>query len=281
MTRPYVGTGTYILRHEAERDFFEVAGKLAAVGFEGVELLGFFGKAPAEIRRKLGAAGLRVLGDHVPVGDFLADPDRIIAERLEAGCGYLTIAHREGEFSPNTGGWSAMLKDMEFLIDRCRKGGLVPQYHNHGWDVRAAPGGKPYADALLDTLGGVGLCFEPDLGWMAYSSADPADYLRRYGPLCKVIHLKDVYAQDYAQVRLPPGDRKGDPANGGFEFRPTGYGTVNLPRLMPLCLAPDPEWLVIDHDLAYERNPYEDLRLSLEYVKNLLRIAGPGAAEAL
>lgn len=278
MTTPYFGTGIYILRREAERDLFEVTGKLAALGFEGVELLGFFGKAPAEIRGKLETAGLRALGDHVPMEDFLADPDRIIGERLEAGCGYLTIAHREGTFSPHTEGWSAMLKDMAILIGKCRKEGLIPQYHNHGWDVRAVPGEKPYADTLLDALGGEGLCFEPDLGWMAYSSADPADYLRRYGHLCKVIHLKDVYARDYAQVRLPPGDSKGDPANGGFEFRPTGYGTVNFPRLMPLCLAPAPEWLVIDHDLAYERDPYEDLRLSLEYVKNLARIGRAGTA---
>ena len=45
---------------------------------------------------------------------------------------------------------------------------------------------------------------------------------------------------------------------------------LDLPRLMPLCLDCQPQWLVMDHDLAYERDSFEDLRLSLEYTRSLL-----------
>ena len=67
------------------------------------------------------------------------------------------------------------------------------------------------------------------------------------------------------------------PARGGadrghFEFRPTGYGVLNLPKLMPLCLDCEPAWFVMDHDLAYERDPYEDLKLSLDYTRALLKM---------
>jgi sugar phosphate isomerase/epimerase len=274
MVSPLLGSGTYIVRKEAEADLFEVTGNLAALGYQGVELLGFFGKPPAEIRRRLEEAGLRALGDHVGIAGFLADPDRVIGEHLEAGCGYLTIAHQEGQFLPGGEGWSAMLKDMAFLVGQCRKAGIVPQYHNHGWDLSPLPGGTTYVDQLLGALGGEGLCFEPDLGWMVYRSADPAAYLRRYPSLCRVIHLKDVYADDYSRVTKAPGERRRDPGNGGFEFRPTGYGTVNFPRLLPLALDCAPQWLVVDHDLAYGGDSYGELRLSLEYVKNLLRIHG-------
>ena len=57
------------------------------------------------------------------------------------------------------------------------------------------------------------------------------------------------------------------PETGFFEFRPTGYGLLNFPKLMPLCLAFNPAWFVPDHDLAYERDSFEDLRRSYEYVK--------------
>jgi hypothetical protein len=34
-------------------------------------------------------------------------------------------------------------------------------------------------------------------------------------------------------------------------------------------LNPLPEWLITDHDCAYERDMYQDLKISLEYVRNL------------
>ena len=47
---------------------------------------------------------------------------------------------------------------------------------------------------------------------------------------------------------------------------------------MPLCLACRPDWLVMDHDMAYDRDPYGDLKLSLDYTRELLRVTA--AAEA-
>ena len=66
--------------------------------------------------------------------------------------------------------------------------------------------------------------------------------------------------------------QRGTAERGHFEFRPTGYGVLNLPRLMPLCLRCHPEWFVMDHDLAYERDIYSDLKLSLDYVRGLLSL---------
>ncbi len=260
------GVGTYILRKEAEKDLNGVLERLAAIGYDGVELLGFFGREPSDIRKKLDALGICALGDHVPYDAFLSEPDKVIDEHLEVGCGYVTIAHQQGQFVPGTQEYGDMLTGMRALIAKCLHKGLTPQYHNHGWDVLGDPS---YADSLLGDLAKDGLCLEPDLGWMAFSRADPAAYLKRHGAHCPVLHFKDVYADDYAAITKPAGDLKGDPANGGFEFRPTGYGTVNFPALMPLCLACDPKWMVVDHDLAYERDTYEDLRLSLEYTKAL------------
>jgi hypothetical protein len=48
-----------------------------------------------------------------------------------------------------------------------------------------------------------------------------------------------------------------------------------LPRLMPMCLSCAPEWFVMDHDLAYERDSFADLKLSLDYVKTLLSLYCP------
>lgn len=264
------GVGTYILREEANKDFFGVLEKLSEIGCDGIELLGFFGMKPADIKKKLDALGMEALGDHVDIAAFLAEPDKVIGDHLEAGCSYLTIAHSEGKFIPGTADFTSMLEDMRLLIGKCLSAGLTPQYHNHGWDARGNPS---YIDALMDGLRADGLRLEPDLGWMVYASADPAGYLRRYSDCCPVLHLKDVYADDYALSLSKPGDKRRDPDNGGFEFRPTGYGTVNFPALMPLCAACKPVWLIADHDLAYERDTYYDLKISIEYLRALVKVS--------
>ena len=127
-------------------------------------------------------------------------------------------------------------------------------------------------DIILDSCEKDGLCLEPDLGWMITAKADPSAYLHKYINRCPVIHLKDVYAEDFSKTGDGGGltEQKALPEKGYFEFRPTGYGLLNLPKLMPLCLKCNPEWFVVDHDAAYNRDIYADLKLSLDYTRNLL-----------
>jgi len=49
-----------------------------------------------------------------------------------------------------------------------------------------------------------------------------------------------------------------------------GYGILNFPGLLNKIKACEPKWLLADHDLAYERDSYFDLKISLEYMKNLI-----------
>lgn len=117
--------------------------------------------------------------------------------------------------------------------------------------------GKAALQYILDNTRPETLALEPDLGWMEVGGGDCAWYLATYRDRCPVIHLKDYYSSDNSKLGRV---RDFVPARGGadrghFEFRPTGYGVLNLPKLMPLCLSCEPTWFVMDHDLAYERDP--------------------------
>jgi sugar phosphate isomerase/epimerase len=127
----------------------------------------------------------------------------------------------------------------------------------------------------MDSVPSEALSLEPDLGWMAIAGASPLEYLVRYKDRSPVLHLKDYYATLPAGTAIPGdiaalGNNRGTLEQGCFEFRPTGYGIMNYPALMEPMLACNPEWIVLDHDLAYERDPYQDLQLSLDYVKALI-----------
>ena len=89
---PLIASPLYILRDHAAQDLNAVLAKLAELGFDGVELLGFFGHTPADIRRTLDGLGLKALGNHVPWADLSARPEDVLADHQTLGCGYLTVA---------------------------------------------------------------------------------------------------------------------------------------------------------------------------------------------
>lgn len=273
ITKIKIASPLFILRNEAQKDLFAVLEKLSALGFDGVEFLGFFGKSPREIREKLDSLSLKAVSNHVGANEFIKDPDKVINDHLEIGCGYITISWSDGSIKPGMDGFDAIIKNIGCLARLCRDKGITPLYHNHAFELLTNP---PMLDIIIDSCNKDGLCLEPDLGWIMTGQADPAAYLRKYADRCPVIHVKDVYAEDFSKIGSG-GDltaRKANPDAGYFEFRPTGYGLLNLPKLMPLCLKCNPEWFVVDHDASYDRNIYADLKLSLDYTRNLLAIAG-------
>jgi Xylose isomerase-like TIM barrel. len=247
LTKLKIACPLYILRHEAEEDLFAVLEKIKSLGFDGVELLGLFGKAPAALRQELDKLALEAFGDHVPLDAFFADIAGTIAAHRQIGCRYLTVALPQDTVY-GTPLFYGRLDKIRTIAAACRAAGIVPLYHNHGFDYE---GSDSIADAILDGCGA--LCFEPDVGWMAVKDVDPAAKLVRYQDRCPVIHLKDFYRQDGA---------------ADFEFRPVGFGIVNIPRLLPYCLDCRPEWLVADHDDAGGRDPYGDMALCLRYIKD-------------
>jgi len=272
MKRIQIASPLFILREACARDLFGVLERLAALGFDGVEFLGFFGHEAAEVREKLDALGLRALGNHVPYGELADDPDRVLDFHRQAGCSYLTVAELpEGSLGP-------LVRELEKLAGLAARRDIRLLYHNHARELVRTRDGQRELDAILAAVPSSVMALEPDLGWMEIGGGNPAEYLARYRERCPVIHLKDYYAEGGMlgdiQDRIP---QRGDRAMGCFEFRPVGYGVLNLARLMPLCLACRPQWLVMDHDMAYDRDPYADLKISLDYTRGLLAMEASGA----
>jgi sugar phosphate isomerase/epimerase len=256
-----IGTGIYILRELAQKDLAQTLRSIQEIGYDGVELVGFFSKTAEEIRGYL-TQGFSVMGNHVPLHEVERNGQEIFEAHRILGCKYITFAVSQKEWEDDIS--SNRLRDLETAAILCRNEGLVPLYHNHWYDAKRL--------SLL-AKECPSLSFEPDIGWMVYGGADPAAFLKEHGKRCPVLHLKDIYADDLSGL---PQDAVSniemDPSSHHFAFRPTGYGIVQFTKLWPLFLDCEPDWLIVDHDCAYGRDPYDDLKISLEYVKNLVKI---------
>jgi len=263
-----------------------------------VEFLGFFGVEPEVIGAKLRELQLAPVGNHVDYEAFVADPSGVIAAHKLVGCRYITIGGCfRGEY--DTILFAEWTKQATHIGRMCRAEGMTLLYHNHHNELKQTFEGTHLLRMLMENVPEDALSLEPDLGWMRIAGASPLAYLQDFKGRCPVIHMKDYYCEfvHEREAKLDksgnaceqhaekepsrfavPGDvmllgsNRGGAEQGFFEFRPTGYGIMNYPALVKPMLDCHPEWIVLDHDLAYERDSFEDLALSLAYAKSLMGI---------
>ena len=265
---------TFLFREICTKDMTGVLKNIASCGFDGLELYGLFGGDARSIRETCDALGLKVSCDHVPYEEFVSETKRVLEERKPLGLPYITIDRIPEDKWPGNQGFSEAVGEISRVGRICREEGIQLLYHSHGYDLMHVVDGVPMMDLLLDAIDPELFQFQPDLGWIALGGGDPARYLTKYRDRCPVVHLKDYYAA--APVRMASafvlGRERGGEEHNFFEFRPTGYGIMNYAALMTPVLACRPKWIVADHDLSYERDTVEDLKISLQYVKKLVSL---------
>ncbi|MDR2932118.1 MAG: sugar phosphate isomerase/epimerase [Oscillospiraceae bacterium] len=271
MAKIKIGSPLFIVRDLYEKDLFGVLEKIASIGFDGVEFVGLRGYKAADIRQKMDSLKMETIGNHVNVREFSADPKKVIDDHKTLGCKYITLAWPDKAIITGSPEFEDVVSQVRALCDTCYENGFTPIYHNHNFEFGSDPS---WVHILMEACKDQKLCLEPDLGWMTYAGSDPLSYLTQYRDAMPIIHMKDIYVKDFSKVGPGVEHRglKNNPDTGYFEFRPTGYGVVNFPRLLPYILDCNPDWIIPDHDLAYERDPFDDLRLSYDYTVKLLDI---------
>ncbi len=262
---------TFLFRDKCPSQLKQIMVSLASVGFDGLELFGMFGWSSDEILSFCTDSGLPIICDHIHYDEFSEDTMNVITRRTAVGAAFLTIDNIPEHYLPGTKLFPNAVREIERIARACKQHGVQLLYHNHGYDLIKKVDGIPILDIILDSTDSELLKFQPDLGWISLGGGDPKQYLEKYRSRCPVIHMKDYYASAplLLESPYPLGNTRGEGTFNHFEFRPSGYGIMNYPNLMPLILACEPEWITTDHDLSYERDTFMDMRMGLEYTKYL------------
>jgi len=263
---------TFLFRDICHSRLGQIMGRLAAMGFDGLELYGMFGLSSEEILSFCEANSLAIVCDHIHYEEFSQDTLNVITRRTALGAQYLTIDNIPSTMLPGTSSFPEAVSEIERISRLCKHHGVQLLYHNHGYDLMNKVDGIPLLDIILDSTEPELLKFQPDLGWISLGGGDPVRYLEKYKSRCPIIHMKDYFATAplLLESPFPLGSNRGGPMYNSFEFRPSGYGIMNYPALMPTILACDPQWITTDHDLSYERDTYVDMKMGLDYTKYLV-----------
>ena len=195
-----------ILTHENYADLLKT---IASMGYTAVETASYdaengliYGDTPEVFRKKVEAAGMKVLSAHVSRGlsreelesgdltEALKWWDKCIQVHKEAGMKYLVTPWM---------GLQENLKHLQVYCDylnevgrRCKAAGMAYGYHNHAYEFEKVEDQVMY-DYLLQHTDPQLVFFQMDVYWACMGRAYPVEYFRKYPGRFKMLHIKDHY----------------------------------------------------------------------------------------
>jgi sugar phosphate isomerase/epimerase len=199
-----IGVQLYSLREQATADLPAVLERLDRIGFEGVELAGFYGLSVTDVQRALGRTQLQVAAAHVGLNEddaFKAALD----DHAALGCDTVVIPSAN---DPGFGDLDAVRGTADRInhaYEMARERGMSLGFHNHFWELHPLDDGRP---ALLHFYEHTapGVLAELDVYWALIGGADPAAVVAELGPRVEFLHVKDGPGDDRASANVAVGD---------------------------------------------------------------------------
>lgn len=260
----------YSLRDDMAADFYGTLKKVKALGYDGVEFAGLYGKSAAEIKEMCSEIGLVPISAHVPFVDMMNDPD-LLKTYAEIGCKYVVIPYLTEEYRPGQDKFNEVIEGAKILGEKANSLGMKLCYHNHDFEFVKIDG--EYAlDILYKEVPSTLLNPQIDTCWVNVGGENPADYIRKYNGRIEIVHLKDFAGQKgenmYALIGID--DDKKKETSGGFEFRPVGHGLQDFGAILDASKEVGAKWVVVEQDNpSMGKTPLECAEMSIKYLKSI------------
>lgn len=234
----------YTVRDETRRDFAGTLGRVARIGYAGVEFAGYGDLTAQEMAALLAETGLRAVATHLGL-DALQDSQLDASMRycLDIGCPIIVLPWLANEWRTREG-MQALAPQLNAIGQRCQEHGITFAYHNHDFEF-AQVDGVSLLDYLLQATDPALVKIELDVYWVAYAGVDPVSYLQTLADRVALIHLKDM-AADRSMTEV-------------------GKGVLDMRHICEFAQARG-LWGIVEHDHP-PMPSLESARLSLAYFR--------------
>jgi sugar phosphate isomerase/epimerase len=279
-TKLPLGLQLYTLGGDLRADLDGQLAKVAAAGYRAVEMAGYLGKTPKELRAAFDKAGLVCPSAHVQAksgGDPGFDKlDQLIADAHVIGWSHIVLpsfptpahiaAKTAAESYPDYANrlvsqftaddWKSIADLLNAKGKALKAAGLSMGYHNHNFELAPVSDAKGSTglDLLLKHTDPALVHFEMDVGWVVAGGGDPFALLKAHAGRFTQIHVKDVLATTKT--------------NYAFQQDPTevGSGTIPWPRLLPAAYAAGVRGFFVEQEAPYARPRLEAIKISADYL---------------
>lgn len=235
----------FTLREPLERDTKGTLQQLARIGFQYVELAGYYGHSPFEMRSMLDDCGLKISGSHVSIDALKTDFDTVVAENKLLDNKYVIVPWIPGAIY--AAGWEPVAALLDGYGGRLREQGLSLAYHNHSFELQPLPDGRVGLDILYQCSDPSLVLAQIDTAWIYHGALEPAEYIRQLAGRVPLVHLKDIV--------IVAGEARDSVA---------GRGELDWPDILAACDDSGVEFGAIEMDRP-PGDPVEDVRQCYDF----------------
>ena len=278
-----IGLQLYTLGGDLRADVDGMLGQVAKIGYRSVELAGYLGKSPKELRASFDKAGLKATSSHVQaegsgVEPTLAQIDRVIADSHVLGVEHIVLpsvpmpAHVDARPKPGEGlgerfarvygqltvdDWKAVADLLNAKGKALKAAGLTMGYHNHNAEFMPLGGTFPL-EILLKNTDPKLVSFEMDVGWVMAAGKDPFALMKAHKGRFTQMHVKDIKA-----TTKP---------NFAFQQDPTEVGSGIIPwvKLLPAAYAEGVRGFFVEQEPPFVRPRIEAAKLCFDYLDKVV-----------
>jgi len=178
------------VKDEMRCDFAATVAQVAEIGYRGVELAGYGNLDVQGVDQTLRDAGLSVTGLHINFDKLSSNLNAVVSDALLLKTRYVTCSIWPKEQFVSVAACEGIGLRLAQIGEIFRSFGIRFGFHNHAPEVTQI-GGRSGLDWLFDAAAPRDLVSQPDVYWLHSGGYAPAQFLRRYGARCPLIHIKD------------------------------------------------------------------------------------------
>lgn len=260
-TKAVAGLQLYTLREQLPKDVKGVIAKVAAAGYNEVELFGyskdkgFWGLSATELSRLLKEHNLKTPSGHYNMDLLLSDGsfdevDAAIEAAKTLKHRYVTLPYINARVRQTAADLTAIAQKINLAAERISKAGLKMAYHNHDFEFTPVENTLLYEVLLKETDASL-VDFEMDLYWVVRAGQDPLAWFKKYPGRFPLVHVKDM-------------DKENNKLNTEI-----GKGKIDFKPIFAASKQAGIKHYIVEQE-NFKIDPYESITESCRYVKNVL-----------
>jgi sugar phosphate isomerase/epimerase len=280
-----LGLQLYTVGAQARKDLSGTLAKVAAAGYQTVELAGLYGNSPRAMRKAADAAGLKLTSIHLQPKSsngepgFDQPPEVLGAAMQELGVEDVVLPMflpptRFPKFDPKAtpGGFAAYQEQIgaQMTVDDWKvtadflnttaaameRVALRMSYHNHNVEFRPI-GDSCGLEILLNETNPKLVHFEMDVGWVAAGGADPIKILEHRKGRFRMMHVKDLMATTKTNYIMQQ-----DPAE-------VGNGMLPWVKILDVAYATGVRKFFVEQEPPFKGDPLDSIAISAKYLSTI------------
>lgn len=274
MSKPQVAVQMMMLKEQIKSDgIYNVLKKLKDMGYNAVEIsqvemseenITNMKKAIDELDMNICALSTVTENFHpqFKVDTLKDDFDKIVEYSKLLDCKYLRIGALPFNYMGSEEQYYKFAKELNEYGKKLKEHGIKLFYHNHHFEFVKFDG-KYGLDILLENTDPEYLGFELDVHWIQRGGGNPVDLIKKLKGRVELVHLKDY------RIAVPETMTGYEDLFKMVQFAEIGEGSLNFVEIIKACEESNVEYMPIEQDMTYGRDPFESLQISMKNIKEM------------